>query len=331
MDIVRAAIQEDADAIALSSYQGGHNEYFRFMIDQLKERGAGHIQVFGGGGGTITLTEIAELEAYGVNRIYHPDDGMGMGLVEMIEDVVTRTQEMRQVAYIPMQIKRDDSTSIAAMLTALAAGLLSESELKLKRREWLGAKQVAPVIGITGTGGAGKSSVTDEILNRFLTINSYGHLLFGHPLGNMEGEMQFTFVPRISIFSIFLTGYMSVRMSATDAWPNSSDVFAMSFGGAPLTLLLIAIMTFVLITSSGTMALAVNFAYRGDKRKAATLIALTALLGASFVGMQVFEWSKLIFHEGVRPWTNPMGAAQFGSVFFMITGYHGMHVTAGVI
>lgn len=134
------------------------------------------------------------------------------------------------------------------------------------------------------------------------------------------------------IFSIFLTGYMNVRMSATDAWPNTSEVFALSFGGGPpLPLLLIAIMTFVLITSSGTMALAVNFAYRGDKRKAATLIAVTALLGASFVGMQVFEWSKLIFHEGVRPWSNPMGAAQFGSVFFMITGFHGMHVTAGVI
>jgi cytochrome c oxidase subunit 3 len=133
------------------------------------------------------------------------------------------------------------------------------------------------------------------------------------------------------IFSIFLTGYMNVRMSATEAWPNPSEVFALSFGGAPLPLLLIAIMTFVLITSSGTMALAVNYAYRGDKRKAAMLIAATALLGASFVGMQVFEWSKLIFHEGVRPWSNPMGAAQFGSVFFMITGFHGMHVTAGVI
>lgn len=133
------------------------------------------------------------------------------------------------------------------------------------------------------------------------------------------------------IFSVFLTGYMKVRMSATDAWPNPSEVFALSFGGEPWPLLLIAIMTFVLITSSGTMALAVNYAYRGDKRKAVMLITATALLGASFVGMQVFEWSKLIFHEGVRPWSNPMGAAQFGAVFFMITGFHGMHVTAGVI
>ncbi|NOR19453.1 MAG: methylmalonyl-CoA mutase, partial [Xanthomonadales bacterium] len=167
-DIVRAAIQEDADAIAMSSYQGGHNEYFRFMIDQLKERGAGHIQVFGGGGGTITLDEIAELEAYGVSRIYHPDDGMGMGLVEMIEDVVARTEGKRRLPTAPMQVSHDDSPSIAGMLTALEAGLLSKAELKLKRREWQGAKNQAPVIGITGTGGAGKSSVTDEILNRML-------------------------------------------------------------------------------------------------------------------------------------------------------------------
>ena len=169
LDIVRAAIQEDADAIALSSYQGGHNEYFRFMIDQLKERGAGHIQVFGGGGGTITLDEIAELEAYGVSRIYHPDDGMGMGLVEMIEDVVSRTESKRRIPTTPMQVNFADSPSIAAMLTALEAGLLSAAELKLKRREWQGAKNQAPVIGITGTGGAGKSSVTDELLNRMLT------------------------------------------------------------------------------------------------------------------------------------------------------------------
>ncbi|MFT7286906.1 MAG: cytochrome c oxidase subunit 3 [Halieaceae bacterium] len=133
------------------------------------------------------------------------------------------------------------------------------------------------------------------------------------------------------IFSIFLTGYMNVRMSATDSWPNTSEVFALEMFGAPLPLLLIAIMTFALITSSGTMAMAVNFAYRGDKRMTAILMAATALLGASFVGMQVFEWSKLIFHEGVRPWGNPMGASQFGSVFFMVTGFHGLHVSAGVI
>jgi methylmalonyl-CoA mutase len=168
LDVVRAAIQEDADAIALSSYQGGHNEYFRFMMDQLRERGAGHIQVFGGGGGTITLDEIAELEAYGVNRIYHPDDGMGMGLVEMIEDVVERARLTRRAPSIPQEIIKDDANSIATMLTALESELFTDAELKLKRREWQGAKKQAPVIGITGTGGAGKSSVTDELLNRTL-------------------------------------------------------------------------------------------------------------------------------------------------------------------
>ena len=94
-DVVRAALQEDADGIALSSYQGGHMEYFKYMVDMLRERGAGHIRVFGGGGGTITPEEIKELQAYGVERIYHPNDGMQMGLVAMIEDLVRRTREAR--------------------------------------------------------------------------------------------------------------------------------------------------------------------------------------------------------------------------------------------
>ncbi|WP_116368838.1 heme-copper oxidase subunit III family protein [Parahaliea mediterranea] len=132
------------------------------------------------------------------------------------------------------------------------------------------------------------------------------------------------------IFSIFLTSYMNVRLSATDSWPNASEVFALEIFGHHLPLILIAIMTFVLITSSGTMAMAVNFAYRRDRRKTVWLMAATALLGASFVGMQAFEWTKLI-EDGVRPWGNPWGAAQFGSAFFMITGFHGLHVSAGVI
>jgi len=133
------------------------------------------------------------------------------------------------------------------------------------------------------------------------------------------------------VFSCFLTGYMTVRVSTTVAWPNPSEVFALHVGGADIPLLLIAIMTFVLITSSGTMAMAVNFAYRGDRVNAATLMLVTATLGELFVGMQAFEWSKLILEEGVRPWGNPMGAAQFGSAFFMITGFHGLHVSAGVV
>lgn len=133
------------------------------------------------------------------------------------------------------------------------------------------------------------------------------------------------------IFGCFLASYMTVRMSTTVPWPNPSEVFALSLGGAPIPLILIAIMTFILISSSGTMAMAVNFAYRRDRYRTTALMLTTALLGATFVGMQAFEWSKLIFDEGVRPWGNPMGAAQFGSSFFMITGFHGFHVTVGVI
>ena len=132
------------------------------------------------------------------------------------------------------------------------------------------------------------------------------------------------------IFGCFLTGYMTVRTSTTVPWPNPSEVFALHVGGTDVPLLLIAIMTFVLISSSGTMAMAVNFAYRRDRINAAALMFVTAAFGEMFVGMQAFEWSKLIL-EGVRPWGNPMGAAQFGSAFFMITGFHGLHVTGGVI
>ena len=132
------------------------------------------------------------------------------------------------------------------------------------------------------------------------------------------------------IFSCFLTGYMTVRISSTVAWPNPSKVFALHIGGVEIPMILIAIMTFVLISSSGTMAMAVNFAYRRERVRTAALMLATAALGATFVGMQAFEWTKLI-SEGVRPWGNPMGAAQFGSSFFMITGFHGLHVSAGVI
>jgi cytochrome c oxidase subunit 3 len=134
----------------------------------------------------------------------------------------------------------------------------------------------------------------------------------------------------VGYMSVFLVGYMSVRIATTDPWPNPSEVFALEAFGYPVPLLLIAIMTFVLITSSGTMALAVNMGYRKDRNKTFWLMVVTALLGATFVGMQAFEWTKLI-SEGVRPWENPFGAAQFGSSFFMITGFHGMHVSAGVI
>ena len=132
------------------------------------------------------------------------------------------------------------------------------------------------------------------------------------------------------IFSCFLISYMNVRMSTTAEWPHPSEIFALEIGGKKIPLILIAIMTFDLITSSGTMALAVNYAYARERKKAAILLVATAIIGAAFVGMQAFEWTKLI-HEGVRPWGNPFDAPQFGSSFFMITGFHGFHVSVGVI
>ncbi len=132
------------------------------------------------------------------------------------------------------------------------------------------------------------------------------------------------------IFTIFLTSYMTVRMSTTVPWPNPSEVFALTLFGRHMPLILIAIMTFILISSSGTMAMAVKFGYEKNRKMTTILLIVTALFGASFVGMQAFEWTKLI-EEGVRPWGNPMGAAQFGASFFMITGFHGTHVTIGVI
>ncbi len=170
-DVVRAALQEDADAIALSSYQGGHMEYFRYMVDMLKEKGASHIRVFGGGGGTITPEEIAQLEAYGVERIYHPNDGMHMGLVHMIEDVMTRArhaadQRVPDTATTPVNV--DDEISIGHMLSAIEQGRLDAAGLERLRKQWKLAGAHTPVVGVTGTGGAGKSSVEDELLLRFL-------------------------------------------------------------------------------------------------------------------------------------------------------------------
>ena len=132
------------------------------------------------------------------------------------------------------------------------------------------------------------------------------------------------------IFTCFLVGYLNVRRTTTDPWPYPSEVFALELFGHNLPLILIAIMTFVLITSSETMALAVRYAHFRDKQKIFWFMVITALFGATFVGMQVFEWSKLI-SEGVRPWSNPFGAPQFGSIFFMVTGFHGLHVSIGVL
>ncbi|MFQ6005197.1 MAG: methylmalonyl-CoA mutase family protein [Woeseia sp.] len=168
-DIVRAAVQEDADGIAVSSYQGGHREFFCYAVDRLAELGAAHIRVFGGGGGTITPEEIEELMEYGVERIYHPHDGMAMGLREMIRDLIARTARARREKRAPATGSPRKSIEIAATISAIEGGHFDEAKLAGLRKEWRVKAGKVPVVGITGTGGAGKSSVTDEILNRFLS------------------------------------------------------------------------------------------------------------------------------------------------------------------
>ncbi len=170
-EVVTAALQEDVQGIALSSYQGGHVEYFKYVVDMLKENGADHIKVFGGGGGVIVPSEIAELHAYGVDRIYSPQDGMELGLVGMIEDMVQRAGQVNAERFNVSEIEKDSSDHrvLARLITAIEAGDLPSKELsKLK----LAAGKATPVLGITGTGGAGKSSLTDEIIRRFRVDSS---------------------------------------------------------------------------------------------------------------------------------------------------------------
>jgi len=166
-DVVRAAIQEDADGIAISSYQGGHTEYFKYAVEMLGDLGASHIRVFGGGGGTITPDEIADLEGAGVERIYHPNDGMNLGLVGMIDDLVERARAQQVKSAAPAGGGHDD-LDVARMLSALEDGVLAEGDLERLREEWAVAGTGVPVVGVTGTGGAGKSTVTDELLSRFV-------------------------------------------------------------------------------------------------------------------------------------------------------------------
>ncbi|MDI5985067.1 heme-copper oxidase subunit III family protein [Halomonas sp. M4R5S39] len=175
-----------------------------------------------------------------------------------------------------------------------------------------------------GTHGSG----SPEGVRGLVSDWSSDRRVFDVPWG--KAMMWIFLLSDIFIFACFLVGYMTMRMSTTDTWPNASEVFALNVGGQHVPLLLIAIMTFILISSSGTMALAVKYGYEKNRRMTAMLLILTALLGASFVGMQAFEWTKLI-EEGVRPWGNPWGTAQFGAAFFLITGFHGTHVSFGVL
>ena len=168
-EVVNCAIQEDAQAIAMTSYQGGHTEYFKYMFDLLKEKGAPHIKIFGGGGGTILPSEISELQAYGITRIYHPDDGRKMGLQGMINDLIKQCDFPlgHKLSASIQQISKQHIPSIASAISG-AENFPEENKNLLDEIANLAEKSKIPVLGITGTGGAGKSSLVDELVRRFL-------------------------------------------------------------------------------------------------------------------------------------------------------------------
>ena len=168
-EVVNTAIQEDAQAIAMTSYQGGHNEYFKYMYDLLKKQGAEHIKIFGGGGGVILPNEIKELHDYGITKIYSPDDGRAMGLQGMINDLIERSDFAvgENLNGEVDHVKEKDSKSIARLISA-AENFADESKAELTKIHKLAEKVSTPVLGITGTGGSGKSSLVDELVRRFL-------------------------------------------------------------------------------------------------------------------------------------------------------------------
>ena len=161
-EIVEAAIEEDAHGIAITSYQGGHLEFFKYIKDLLLENGCGHIRIFGGGGGTILPKEIEELHAYGIDRIYSPDDGRSLGLEGMIEDVIKRCDYAIDNPYSSkVAISWGEQRDIRSIARSISLAELGKNEVK-------DDLHAVPVLGITGTGGAGKSSITDELVRRFL-------------------------------------------------------------------------------------------------------------------------------------------------------------------
>ena len=168
-EVVNCAIEEDANAIAMTSYQGGHVEYFKYMYDLLKEKGSEHIKIFGGGGGTILPSEIEELQAYGITRLYHPDDGRSMGLQGMINDMVSQADYPTgaNLDGEVSQITNKDVKSIARLISA-AENFPEESKAVMDKVHAMALSTETPVLGITGTGGAGKSSLVDELVRRFL-------------------------------------------------------------------------------------------------------------------------------------------------------------------
>ena len=218
-EVVTAALQEDVQGIAISSYQGGHVEYFKYMVDLLRERGGKHIQVFGGGGGVIVHAEIAELQGHGVTRIYSPEDGQRMGLAGMIGEMVMRCDHDLSV-HAPKALDairgqgKSNWRALAQLITALENGKVSG---KLKRALDEAARQAkTPVIGITGTGGAGKSSLTDELIRRL----------------RLDQDDRF----RIAVISIDPSRRKSggallgdrIRMNAITPWNSGQRVFMRS-------------------------------------------------------------------------------------------------------
>lgn len=166
-EVVAAALQEDVQGIAVSSYQGGHVEYFKYMVDLLRERGGAHVQVFGGGGGVIVPAEIRELQDYGVARIYSPEDGQRMGLAGMIADMVRRCDfDLSRHAPATLDsLRAGDRRALAQWITVLENGRADPATAAALHAD--AAAIATPVLGVTGTGGAGKSSLTDELIRRF--------------------------------------------------------------------------------------------------------------------------------------------------------------------
>jgi len=218
-EVVTAALQEDVQGIAISSYQGGHVEYFKYMVDLLRQRGGEHIQVFGGGGGVIVPPEIRELQAYGVTRIYSPEDGQKMGLQGMIGEMIMRCDKDLS-GYAPKAVKEiqghDEMAwrKLAQLITALENEKADQKVVEAVRKESLNHK--VPVLGITGTGGAGKSSLTDELVRRIRLD---------------QGDAL-----RIAVISIDPSRRKSggallgdrIRMNAIGPWSSGSRVFMRS-------------------------------------------------------------------------------------------------------
>ena len=172
-EIVSAAIQEDVDAIAISSYQGGHIEYFKYLVDQLRNLGASHVKVFGGGGGVIIPSEIDELHEYGVTRIYSPADGQAIGLQGMIDDMMQTTRESQSDRPVPdpLCLQNGDLINLTRVISAIENEAYDLKAIDALKQQASKARKT-PILGITGTGGAGKSSTTDEIIRRFRVDSS---------------------------------------------------------------------------------------------------------------------------------------------------------------